>query len=124
VVRFGQPIRVETEPGLKMEIPFIDALTWYDTMLHAMEPPTDLIILGDQKRVETRRGWRHIDFVVGPGLAVMLADTEVGSVIAAAQSGAKWVYRSLMLQFVPALAIDRGRNGWSAALRGDLCFCL
>jgi membrane protease subunit HflC len=52
VVRFGQPIRVETEPGLKMEIPFIDTVTWYDTMLHAMEPPTDLIILGDQKRVE------------------------------------------------------------------------
>src|SRR5271166_6047438 len=52
VVRFGKPIRVETEPGLKTEIPFVDAITWYDTMLHAMEPPTDLIILGDQKRVE------------------------------------------------------------------------
>ena len=52
VVRFGQPIRVETEPGLKMEIPFIDTVTWYDTMLHAMEPSTDLIILGDQKRLE------------------------------------------------------------------------
>lgn len=52
VVRFGQPIRVETEPGLKTEIPFVDAITWYDTMLHAMEPRTDLIILGDQKRVE------------------------------------------------------------------------
>lgn len=52
VVRFGRPIGVETEPGLKLKLPFIDTVTWYDTMLHAMEPPTELIILGDQKRVE------------------------------------------------------------------------
>ncbi len=59
VVRFGQPIRVETEPGLKMEIPFVDTVTWYDALLHAMEPPTDLIILGDQKRVEVLVGGTH-----------------------------------------------------------------
>jgi Mn2+/Fe2+ NRAMP family transporter len=36
----------------------------------------------------------------GPGLVVMLANTEVGSVITAAQSGAKWGYRLLLLQFL------------------------
>ncbi len=38
--------------------------------------------------------------VAGPGLVVMLADTDVGSVITAAQSGAQWGYRLLTLQFV------------------------
>ncbi len=40
--------------------------------------------------------------VLGPGLVVMLADTEVGSVITAAQSGALWGYRLLLLQIVLA----------------------
>ncbi len=38
--------------------------------------------------------------VLGPGLVVMLADTEVGSIITAAQSGAQWGYRLLLLQLV------------------------
>ncbi|MCE5361518.1 MAG: divalent metal cation transporter, partial [Acidithiobacillus sp.] len=38
--------------------------------------------------------------VLGPGLVVMLADTDVGSVITAAQSGAQWGYRLLLLQLV------------------------
>ena len=52
VVRFGRPIGVQSEPGLKLKLPFIDTVTRYDTRLHAMEPPTDQIILGDQKRLE------------------------------------------------------------------------
>ena len=38
--------------------------------------------------------------VLGPGLVVMLADTDVGSVITAAQSGVQWGYRLLLVQFV------------------------
>jgi NRAMP (natural resistance-associated macrophage protein)-like metal ion transporter len=38
--------------------------------------------------------------VFGPGLVVMLADTDVGSVITAGQSGVQWGYRLLLLQFV------------------------
>ncbi|MDD2876599.1 MAG: divalent metal cation transporter [Acidiphilium sp.] len=38
--------------------------------------------------------------VFGPGLVVMLADTDVGSVITAAQSGVAWGYRLLLLQFL------------------------
>ncbi|NBF10545.1 divalent metal cation transporter [Pseudomonas sp. Fl4BN1] len=37
---------------------------------------------------------------MGPGLVVMMADTEAGSVITAAQSGAQWGYRLLLLQLV------------------------
>jgi Mn2+/Fe2+ NRAMP family transporter len=38
--------------------------------------------------------------VLGPGLVVMLADTDAGSLITAAQSGAVWGYRLLALQLV------------------------
>ena len=38
--------------------------------------------------------------VFGPGLVVMLADTDVGSIITAAQSGAQWGYRLLLIQVV------------------------
>lgn len=42
----------------------------------------------------------RIAITVGPGLVVMLADTEAGSVITAAQSGAGWGYQLLLLQFL------------------------
>ena len=38
--------------------------------------------------------------VLGPGLVVMLADTDAGSIVTAAQSGAQWGYRLLLLQLV------------------------
>ncbi len=38
--------------------------------------------------------------VLGPGLVVMLADTDAGSLITAAQSGAEWGYRLLWLQLI------------------------
>jgi len=38
--------------------------------------------------------------VAGPGIVVMLADTDVGSVITAGQSGVAWGYRLLLLQFI------------------------
>jgi Mn2+/Fe2+ NRAMP family transporter len=49
----------------------------------------------------------HFFAVAGPGLVVMLADTDAGSVITAAQSGASWGYRLLWLQIalIPVLYI-------------------
>jgi len=38
--------------------------------------------------------------VLGPGIIVMLADTDAGSVITAAQSGAEWGYQLLLPQFL------------------------
>jgi len=51
--------------------------------------------------------WRRFLVVAGPGLVVMLADTDAGSVITAAQSGAQWGYRLLLLQaaLIPILYI-------------------
>ena len=45
-------------------------------------------------------GLQRFLIVAGPGLVVMLADTDAGSIITAAQSGAAWGYRLLLLQFV------------------------
>jgi Mn2+/Fe2+ NRAMP family transporter len=44
--------------------------------------------------------WARFAVVVGPGLVVMLADTDAGSIITAAQSGAQWGYRLLLLQLI------------------------
>lgn len=38
--------------------------------------------------------------ILGPGLVVMLADTDAGSLITSAQSGAMWGYKLLALQFI------------------------
>ncbi len=52
-------------------------------------------------------GWRTFLAVMGPGLVVMLADTDVGSIITAAQSGVQWGYRLLLLQalLIPVLFV-------------------
>lgn len=51
--------------------------------------------------------WARFAAVAGPGLIVMLADTDAGSIITAAQSGAQWGYRLLLLQLalVPVLFV-------------------
>lgn len=51
-----------------------------------------------QKRSKFR--WWLMLSVMGPGLVVMLADTDAGSIITAAQSGATWGYKLLVLQFI------------------------
>jgi len=55
--------------------------------------------------METRFWLRRALWVIGPGLMVMLADTDAGSVITASQSGARWGYRLLLLQvlLIPVL---------------------
>ena len=52
LVRFGQPVGVDTTPGLKLKLPFIDSLIITDNRLLPLEPPVEQIILGDQKRLE------------------------------------------------------------------------
>jgi len=50
---------------------------------------------------------RRLLATLGPGLLVMLADTDAGSIITAAQSGAQWGYKLLALQIllIPVLFI-------------------
>jgi Mn2+/Fe2+ NRAMP family transporter len=44
--------------------------------------------------------WLALAAFFGPGLIVMLADTDAGSVITAAQSGAQWGYRMILPQLI------------------------
>ncbi len=46
-----------------------------------------------------RSSLRRFLAVAGPGIVVMLADTDAGSVVTAAQSGAQWGYKLLAFQF-------------------------
>ncbi len=46
--------------------------------------------------------WSRFALVFGPGLVVMLADSDAGSIITAAQSGAQWGFRLLLLQLALA----------------------
>ena len=49
------------------------------------------------KRLQERHfPGRHLILAAGPGLVAMLADTDAGSVITVAQSGAHWGYRLLL----------------------------
>lgn len=61
--------------------------------------------LGD-RRPGTRRWGRRIA-ILGPGLIVMLADTDAGSLVTAAQSGATWGYRLVLpqLALIPILYV-------------------
>jgi Mn2+/Fe2+ NRAMP family transporter len=56
-----------------------------------------------------RTGWRawQLLAVAGPGLVAMLADTDAGSVITVAQSGAQWGYRLLLpnLLLIPVMFV-------------------
>ena len=47
-----------------------------------------------------RSRWAQFLAVAGPGIVVMFADTDAGSIVTAAQSGAQWGYRLLLLQLV------------------------
>jgi membrane protease subunit HflC len=52
VVRLGKPVGVIEEPGLQVKMPLVDSVQYTDTRLLALEPPSEQIILGDQKRIE------------------------------------------------------------------------
>lgn len=51
ITQFGQPIRVITEPGLQVKIPFIQSVIGFDRRLLDFEAPGEEVILGDQRRL-------------------------------------------------------------------------
>mgnify|MGYP003950392175 FL=1 len=51
VLQLGNPIRVESEPGLKFKLPFVQDVTFYDRRILDLDPPAQEIILNDQKRI-------------------------------------------------------------------------
>lgn len=51
VLQFGNPVRVEREPGLKFKIPFIQNVEYYDKRILDLDPPVQEVLLADQKRI-------------------------------------------------------------------------
>jgi len=51
VLQFGNPIRVEREPGLKFKMPFLQNVEYYDRRILDLDPSPQEVILQDQKRI-------------------------------------------------------------------------
>jgi len=52
VLQFGKPVRLVKNPGLKIKIPFIQNVVFYDTRLLNLEPPAQEVVLNDKKRLD------------------------------------------------------------------------
>jgi NRAMP (natural resistance-associated macrophage protein)-like metal ion transporter len=69
------------------------------------EPEQTMRSTTTDEKAQSQNGknfWRRLPIIAvfGPGLVVMLADTDVGSIITAGQSGEQWGYKLLVAQFV------------------------
>jgi membrane protease subunit HflC len=51
VLRFGNPIRQVSEPGLHVKVPFIDDPLPFDRRVLSIDPPAEEVLLSDQKRI-------------------------------------------------------------------------
>jgi modulator of FtsH protease HflC len=51
ITQFGRPVRVITQPGLHMKIPFVQTVLTFDKRLLNVELPGEEVILGDQRRL-------------------------------------------------------------------------
>ena len=52
VLQFGNPVRLIHEPGLKIKMPFIQNVVFYDKRLLNLEPPAQEVVLKDKKRLD------------------------------------------------------------------------
>ena len=52
VLQFGEPVRVVKKAGLKMKIPFIQKVVFYDNRLLNLDPPAQEVVLNDKKRLD------------------------------------------------------------------------
>ena len=52
VLQFGEPVRLVKEAGLKLKVPFIQNVVFYDNRLLNLDPPAQEIVLNDKKRLD------------------------------------------------------------------------
>ena len=52
VLQFGEPVRVVKDAGLKLRIPFIQKVIFYDARLLDLDPPAQEVVLNDKKRLD------------------------------------------------------------------------
>jgi membrane protease subunit HflC len=51
VLRFGEPIRIITDPGLQYKVPVMDTVVYIDKRILDLENPAQEVIASDQKRL-------------------------------------------------------------------------
>jgi len=51
VLRFGEPVRIVTEPGLQFKYPLVDGVVYIDKRILDLENPAQEVIASDQKRL-------------------------------------------------------------------------
>jgi len=51
VLQFGKPKDRISEPGLHIKIPFVQNVLYFDNRVLDLDPPTEQVILSDQKRI-------------------------------------------------------------------------
>jgi len=51
ILQLGNPIRANHKPGLDFKLPFIQNVEYYDRRILDLDPPTQEVVLFDQKRV-------------------------------------------------------------------------
>ena len=52
VLQFGEPVRLVQDSGLKIKVPFIQNVVFYDKRLLNLEPPAQEVVLKDKKRLD------------------------------------------------------------------------
>lgn len=52
VLQFGEPVRLVKNAGLKLKVPFIQNVVFYDNRLLNLDPPAQEIVLNDKKRLD------------------------------------------------------------------------
>ncbi len=52
VLQFGEPVRVVKYAGLKIKVPFIQKVVFYDNRLLNLDPPAQEVVLNDKKRLD------------------------------------------------------------------------
>lgn len=85
VLQFGDPKRVIQDPGLKVKLPFVQNVVYYDKRLLDFAPPSEEVIASDQKRlvIDAYARYRIVDplrFYQSIG-SEALAQTRLGATI-------------------------------------------
>ena len=52
LLQFGEPKRVIQEPGLNVKLPFVQNVVEYERRVLEFDPPSEQVILSDQKRID------------------------------------------------------------------------
>lgn len=78
VLQFGQPIRVQQEPGLHFKLPMIQNVEVFERRILALDPPSQEVLLADQKRinVDSFARYRIVDPLMFKQRAVTVVNFE------------------------------------------------